>query len=38
MAGGDPHGSTIDPGLLAISVDAVLDARTTLDERIPLAV
>jgi hypothetical protein len=32
------HGSPIDPGLLAISVDVVLDARATLDERIPIAV
>jgi hypothetical protein len=29
---GDPHGSAVDPGLLAISVDAVLDALATLNE------
>jgi hypothetical protein len=35
---GDPHATSVDPGLLAISVDAVLDALVTLDERIPIAV
>jgi ADP-heptose:LPS heptosyltransferase len=34
---GDPHGTSIDPGLLAISVDAVLEALDTLDERVPYA-
>ena len=29
---GDPHGSAVDPGLLAISVDLVLEALATLNE------
>jgi ADP-heptose:LPS heptosyltransferase len=28
---GDPHGSTVDPGLLHITVDDVIDALATLD-------
>jgi ADP-heptose:LPS heptosyltransferase len=32
---GDPHGGAIDPGLLRISVDAVLGAVETVDSAVP---